>query len=198
VGLDVGLEHFATLSTGEHIPNPRHCRRGEKALARRQQARDRKKRGSKNRRRANLLVAKAYRKIRNQRRDFHHKTARTIVQAHGAIAVEKLNVAGMVQNHCLAKSISDAGWARFITILTHKAEEAGVVVVAVNPSGTSQECSACGRSVPKDLSQRWHLCPYADCGLSLQRNHNSALALLNRAGLACTVAVAPAVESHVL
>jgi putative transposase len=198
VGIDVGLEHFATLSTGEHIPNPRHFRRGEAVLAKRQQSLARKKRASKSRRRAKVLVARAHRKVRDQRRDFHHKTARHIVQAHGALAVEKLNTAGMVHNHCLAKSISDAGWAQFLAILTHKAAEAGVVVVAVNPSGTSQTCSGCGRAVPKDLSQRWHLCPYEDCSLSLQRDHNAALAILNRAGLARAVASAPAAESHVL
>jgi putative transposase len=109
VGLDVGLEHFATLSTGEHIANPRHLRQGEALLARRQQALARKKRGSANRRRAKLLVARAHRKVRDQRRDFHHKTARQIVHAHGAIAVEALNTAGMVRNHRLAKSICDAG-----------------------------------------------------------------------------------------
>ena len=98
--------------------------------------------------------------------------------------MEKLNTAGMVRNPGLAKSISDAGWAQFITILTTKAEEAGLVVVVVNPAGTSQVCSGCGRMVPKTLSDRWHTCPYEDCGLSLQRDHNSARALLNRKGFA--------------
>jgi putative transposase len=196
VGIDVGVEHFATLSTGVHIPNPRHFRHGETLLAHRQQALARKKRGSRNRHRATVLVARAHRKVRDQRRDFHHKTALALVRAHGAIAVEKLNTAGMMRNHCLAKSISDAGWAQFIAILTHKAAEAGVVVVAVNPAGTSQMCSGCGRAVPKDLSQRWHLCPA--CGLSIHRDHNSARAILHRAGLARAVAVAPAAESQVL
>jgi putative transposase len=108
-----------------------------------------------------------------------------------------------VRNHTLAKSMSDAGWNQFLTILTHKAEEAGVVVVVVNPAGTSQVCSGCGRSVPKTLCDRWHTCPYEDCGLSLQRDHNSAREILNRAGLAdplrgYPVAVAPAAESQVL
>ena len=196
VGIDVGLEHFATLSTGAHIPNPRHFRHGETLLARRQQALARKKHGSRNRHRAKMLVARAHRKVRDQRRDFHHKTALALVRAHGAIAVEKLNTAGMVRNPCLAKSIGDAGWAQFIAILTHKAAEAGVVVVAVNPASTSQMCSGCGRAVPKDLSQRWHLC--SACGLSIHRDHNSARAILHRAGLARAVAVAPAAESQVL
>jgi putative transposase len=201
VGIDVGLEHFATLSTGQHIPNPRHFRHGAAVLAQRQQALARQKRGSRNRRRAKVLVARAHRKIRDQRRDFHHKTARHIVRGHGAIAVESLRVANMVRNPSLAKSISDAGWNQFLAILSAKAEEAGLLVVVVNPAGTSQECSGCGRSVPKDLSVRWHTCPYEDCGLSLGRDHNSARAILNRAGLAdplrgYPVASAPAAESH--
>ena len=103
---------------------------------------------------------------------------------HGAIAIEGLRIKNMVRNPHLAKSISDAGWNQFLTILTTKAEEAGLVVVVVNPAGTSQVCSGCGRVVTKTLSDRWHTCPYEDCGLSLQRDHNSARAILNRAGLA--------------
>ena len=141
--------------------------------------------------------------MRDQRRDFHHKTARQIVRSHGAIAVEGLRVASMVRNPCLAKSISDAGWNQFLAILSAKAEEAGLLVVVVNPAGTSQQCSGCGRTVPKDLSVRWHTCPYEDCGLSVHRDHNAALAILHRAGLAdplrgYPVAVALAAESHVL
>jgi putative transposase len=201
VGIDVGLEHFATLSTGEHIPNPRHFRHAAELLARRQQALARKKRGSRNRRRAKLLVARAHRKVRDRRRDFHHKTARQIVRSHGAIAVEGLRVANMVRHPALAKSISDVGWNQFLTILSAKAEEAGLLVVVVHPAGTSQLCSGCGRAVPKDLSVRWHTCPYGDCGLSLHRDHNAALTILSRAGLAdplrgYPVAVAPAAESH--
>jgi putative transposase len=152
-------------------------------------------------RRAKVLVTRAHRRIRNKRMDFHHQQARKIVNRHGAIAVEGLRIKNMVRNPCLAKSISDAGWNQFVTILTHKAAEAGVVVVVVNPAGTSQVCSGCGRVVPKTLSDRWHTCPYEDCGLSLQRDHNSARAILNRAGLAdplrgYPVAVAPAAESY--
>jgi putative transposase len=201
--LDVGLEYFATLADGSHIDNPRYFREAEAVVARRQRRRDRKKRGSKNRRRATLLVAKAHRRIHNKRLDFHHQEARKIVDRHGALAVEGLRIKNMVRNPCLAKSISDAGWNQFLTILTAKAAEAGLVVVVVNPAGTSQVCSGCGRTVPKTLSDRWHICPYEDCGLSLQRDHNSAREILNRAGLSdplrgYPVAVAPAVESQVL
>jgi putative transposase len=192
----VGLEYFATLADGGHTDNPRYFREAEDLLGRRQRRRDRKKRGSKNRRRANLLVAKAHRHIRNKRLDFHHQQARKIVDRHGAIAVEGLRINNMVRNHSLAKSISDAGWNQFVTILTTKAEEAGLVVVVVNPAGTSQVCSGCRRPVPKTLSDRCHTCPYEECGLSLQRDHNSAREILNRAGLARAVASAPAAESH--
>jgi putative transposase len=194
--IDVGLEYFATLADGSHIANPRYLREAEEALARRQRRLQTKRRGSKNRRRAKVLVARAHRRIRNKRLDFHHQEARKIVARHGAIAVEGLRIKNMVRHPHLAKSISDAGWNQFLTILTIKAEEAGLVVVVVNPAGTSHVCSGCGRVVTKTLSDRWHTCPYEDCGLSLQRDHNSAREILNRAGLARAVAVAPAAESH--
>jgi len=176
----------------------RYLRAADAVLTRRQRRLQTKKRGSKNRRRAKMLVAKAHRRIRNKRQNFHHQEARKLVDRHGALAIEGLRIKNMVRNHCLAKSISDAGWNQFLTILVTKAEEAGLRVVVVNPAGTSQVCSGCGRSVPKTLSDRWHTCPYEDCGLSLQRDHNSARELLNRAGLARAVACAPAAESHVL
>jgi putative transposase len=196
--IDVGLEYFATLADGSHIDNPRYFREAEDVLAPRQRSRDRKKRGSKHRRRANLLVAKAHRRIRNKRLNFHHEKARKIVNRYGALAVEGLRVKNMVRNPHLSKSIADAGWSQFLTILTTKAEEAGLVVVVVNPAGTSQVCSGCGRPVPKTLSERWHTCPYEDCGLSLQRDHNSAREILNRSGLGRAVALVPAAESQVL
>jgi putative transposase len=201
--IDVGLEYFATLADGSHIANPRYLREAEETLARRQRRLQTKRRGSKNRRRAKVLVARAQRRIRNKRLDFHHQEARKIVAGHGAIAVEGLRIKNMVRKPHLAKSVSDAGWNQFLTILTIKAEEAGLVVVVVNPAGTSQVCSGCGRGVTKSLSDRWRTCPYEDCGLSLQRDHNSAREILNRAGLAdplrgYPVAVVPAAESHTL
>ena len=155
MGIDMGLEHFAPLADGTHIANPRYLREAQEVLTRRQRKLQTKRRGSKNRRRARLLVAKAHRRIRNKRSDFHHQQARTIVDAHGALAKEGLRLKNMVRNPCLAKSISDAGWNQFLTILTHKAAEAGVVVVVVNPAGTSQVCSGCGRGVPSAKSGRF-------------------------------------------
>lgn len=124
-------------------------------------------------------MAKAHAKVRNQRRDFLHKESRKLVNAYELIAVEELNVKGMVKNHRLAKSISDAGWSEFLAMLCYKAEEAGSRVVKVNSSGTSQECSRCGMHVSKTLSVRVHECPY--CGLVLDRDVNAARNILARA-----------------
>src|SRR5205085_11292947 len=116
--LDVGLEYFATLADGSHVDNPRYLREAKEALARRQRTLQTKRRGSKNRRRAKVLVARAHRRIRNKRSNFHHLEARKIVDRHGAIAIEGLRVKTMVRNPHLSKSISDAGWNQFLTILT--------------------------------------------------------------------------------
>jgi len=110
--------------------------------------------------------------VRRQRQDFHHKTALTLVQSNDTIYHEDLQTANMVKNHHLAKSISDAGWAAFLTILSFKAACAGRKVIAVSPAFTSQMCSGCGSLVSKGLSVRWHYCP--DCGTSLHRDHNAA------------------------
>jgi putative transposase len=136
----------------------------------------RHKKGSHRRRKAVVLLAKAHQHVRNQRRDFHHREAAQLVKAYDVIYYEELQVASMVQNHSLAKSISDAGWAAFLAILAFKAAGAGKRVQAVNPAFTSQRCSGCGVIVQKGLSVRWHSCP--GCGTSLHRDHNAALNML--------------------
>jgi putative transposase len=118
------------------------------------------------------LLVKAHLKVKRQRADFHHKTARTSVRANDEIHHEDLQVRKMVRNHHLAKSISDAGWSAFLTILSVKAACAGRSVVAIRPAFTSQRCSGGGALVHKGLSVRWHTCP--DCGTSLRRDHNAA------------------------
>ena len=110
--------------------------------------------------------------MRRARQDFHHKTALALVRANDTVYHEDLQIRNMVQNRHLAKSISDAGWAAFLTILSFKAACAGRSVVAVNPAFTSQRCSGCGIIVSQGLSVRWHSCP--DCGTSLHRDHNAA------------------------
>jgi putative transposase len=171
-GIDLGIEAFATLSDGARIFSPGWYRRTERALKTAQRRVSRRKQGSNRRRKAVTLLAKAHQKVRRQRQDFHHKTALALVREHDVVYHEDLQTANMVKNHHLAKSISDAGWAAFLTILTYKAACAGRRVVAVNPAFTSQRCSGCGVLVQKGLSVRWHRCP--DCGTSLHRDHNAA------------------------
>jgi putative transposase len=173
IGIDLGIEHFATLSTGEQIANPKHYRRAEKALKKAQRRVSRRQKGSKRRRKAKAQLAKAHLKVKRARLDFCHKVAHELVQRFDTIAVEKLNIHGMVRNHPLAKAISDAGWGLFLSVLAAKAANAGRRVVEVNPAGTSQQCSGCGETVPKKLSVRWHSCPYCEC--SLHRDLNAAL-----------------------
>ncbi len=180
VGIDVGLESFATLSNGETIANPRLLRRAERHLKTAQRRVSRRKKGSERRKKARVLLAKAHLKVRRTRLDFCHKTAHGLVARFDTIAVEKLNIKGMVKNHHLAKSISDAGWGLFVSVLTHKAESAGREVVAVNPAYTSQNCFNCGMRVPKKLSVRLHSCPH--CGFEAHRDHNAALNILKSGG----------------
>lgn len=179
VGVDVGLENFATFSTGEVIENPQFLRESERELktAQRRVSRRTSKRSNR-RRKAVKLLAKKHRKIARQRADFHHKTALNIVREFDVVAVEDLNVKGMVKNHHLAKSISDAGWSQFLSILTNKAESAGRQVVKVNPSYTSQDCSQCGDRVRKSLAVREHRC--VACGFVAHRDHNAAINIKNK------------------
>jgi putative transposase len=177
-GIDVGLESFATLADGTHIQTPGFYRRAQAYLRRCQRRVARRQKGSHRRKKAVVVLAKAHQHIARQRHDFHHKTALDLVRAHDTIAYEDLQTANMVKNHRLAKSIQDAGWAAFVTILSFKAAYAGRSVEAVPPAYTSQRCSGCGREVWKGLSVRWHQCPYEDCGTSLHRDHNAALNIL--------------------
>lgn len=178
VGLDVGLSAFVTLSDGTEIENPRHYRTAQARLRRAQRKVARRQRGSNSRKKAVLLLQKAHAQIRNQRANFHHQLSRRLVNLHGVIAVEELNVKGLAGG-MLAKSVADAGWSAFINKLAYKAESAGRVLVKVDPRGTTQSC-LCGARVPKTLSQRWHEC--GECGLSAPRDHVSAL-LIERLGL---------------
>lgn len=175
-GIDVGLKVFLITADGEVVENPRHSRRGEKHLAKAQRRVSRRKKGSNRRRKAVQLLAKAHQKVRRQRRDFHHKTALALLRVNDTLYLEDLRVANMVRNRHLAKSISDAGWARFRTILEARAACAGRRVVAVPPAYTSRDCSGCGARIPKSLSVRTHVC--TSCGLVLDRDENAALNIL--------------------
>ena len=176
VGIDLGLESFLMTDAGAAVPNPRPLRLAQALLRRAQRSLARKAKASQRRRKQRRRVARLHEHVANIRRDFHHKTARALVQAFDVICHEDLQVKNMVQNHCLAQSISDAAWGQFIAILYGKAEGAGRRMIAVDPRGTSQTC-ICGEPVPKELSERWHLCPR--CHLSLPRDQVSALLVKN-------------------
>ncbi len=186
IGLDVGLKVFLADSEGSVVENPRYYRSGQKRLAHAQRTVCRRKQGSHRRRKANRVVACKHLKVGRQRRDFHFKTAKQYAERYGRICVEALNVAGMVKNHHLAKSIHDASWSAFLDILTDKAERAGHEVVRVPARFTTQKCSGCGEYVQKSLSVRTHICP--SCGLVEDRDVNAAKNIL-QAGLRVEVAL---------
>ena len=177
VGIDLGLTSFFATSEGEMVEPPRYYRRSQKKLRRAQRSVSRKKKRSNRRCKARERIAKLHEKTANQRRDFHHKRARKLVDTYGLIAHESLNVKGIARSH-LAKTTHDAGWAQFLQILQYKAEEAGTRVVAVDPRNTTQACSRCGAlpEVKKTLSERVHAC--ATCGYAADRDLNAARNIL--------------------
>jgi len=186
VGIDLGLENFATLSNGEIISNPRHLRKSEERLKEIQCVYSIKKSKAKGRK-----LTKLHRKIVNQRNDFLHKQSRGLVNRFDLIAYEDLNIKGMskrcrsVENEDgsfapngqsaksgLNKSINDAAWGKFIAMVIYKVEDTGKYAVAINPRNTSQICSNCGALEKKKLSQRVHNCSV--CGYAVHRDLNSA------------------------
>lgn len=181
IGIDVGLTTLAVLSDGSEIHNPQWTRNSEVALARSNRNLARKKRGSKNRCKAIEGLRRVHQSIRGSRRSYLHAVSQFLVGNFDLIAYEKLSIRGMARGH-FAKSIMDAAWGELIWQLKYKAEKAGVWVVPVDAKGTTQLCSGCGTKVPKDIEQRRHECP--SCGLSLGRDHNAALNVLQR-GLRC-------------
>jgi putative transposase len=178
VGIDLGLKNFATLSTGESIGSPKHLRNAEGKLVRAQRKLSRKKKGSANRKKARLRVARLHEHVTNQRKDFLHKLSRNVVDRFGFIAIEDLNVSGMIRNRRLSKSISDSGWYTFVTMCQYKAQVAGGYVEKVNrffPS--SKTCSCCGFVNPDlQLSEREWVCP--ECNSYLDRDVNAAVNIL--------------------
>jgi putative transposase len=176
IGIDVGLEHFANLSDGTMVDNPRFLIKSERKLKRLQRRLNRRKLGSKNRKKARYRFSLICEKIRNQRKDFQHKLSCHIVKEYGTIVIEDLNIESMVKHPYLSKHIKDASWGSFTEMLRYKAENAGARIVKINPRGTSQICSQCRNEVPKTLAQRWHFCP--KCGISLHRDINSAINIL--------------------
>jgi putative transposase len=171
VGIDMGLEVFAALSTGEMIDNPRWFRVSEKKLAILQRKRSRCKKGGCQYRELTRQIGKLHEKIANQRRDFHHKLSRKLVDQYGLIFVESLNVHGLCQSQ-VSKSMADAGWSQFLFFTRYKAENAGRARPEVDAKNTSQLCPMCGCLVKKSLSIRVHHCP--NCGYTVARDVASA------------------------
>ncbi len=174
IGIDVGLLHLAVTSDGSKFDNPRHLRKAERNLKRKQQKLARKKKGSNRRDKARRLVAHAYQRVADARRDCLHKLSRRFVNENQVIVVEDLHVKGMVKNHNLAKAISDASWGMLVNFITYKAERDGKAFVKTNrffPS--SKACSQCGAIHDKmTLDVRHWTCPR--CGARHDRDINAA------------------------
>jgi putative transposase len=177
IGIDLGLKAFLVTSDGESVAPPQHYRKAQAALRRAQRKVVRRQKGSKRRAKAVSLLQKQHQRIGNLRRDFHHKTARALVMRYGTVVHEDLNIRGIARSR-LAKSTLDVAWGSFLQILSHKAEEAGVTVIAVPPHNTTQACSRCGAlpSVPKTLADRVHRCAF--CGYVADRDLNAAQNIL--------------------
>ncbi|MGB7273240.1 MAG: transposase [Geitlerinemataceae cyanobacterium] len=177
-GIDVGLKEFLTTSEGETVAIPQHYRQAQKRLRVIQKRVSRRQKGSNRRKKTVKQLGKQYKKVADKCKDFHFKTANNLLKKYDVVAVEDLNIKGLARTR-LAKSVLDAGWSNFLSILTNKAENAGLLVIPVKASGTSQDCSNCGVKVPKKLHERWHNCTH--CGCSLDRDQNAALNIKNRA-----------------
>ena len=178
VGIDVGLESFATFSNGEKIDNPRFFRTEEKKLARAQQKLSQAEKGTPERRKHRRILARIHCHIADKRKDFAHKLSHSLVQKYQLIAFEKLNVKDMRENGFkgIRKSIGDVAWIQFMQFTAYKAGYAARTVAFVDPHNTSKRCSRCGQLVEKKLSDRVHSC---SCGLVLDRDHNASINILS-------------------
>jgi putative transposase len=167
-----------TTSDGDLVKIPQYYRKSQKRLRVIQKRVSRRKKGSNRRQKSVTQLGKQHKKVADKRKDFHFKTANNLLKRYDVVAVEDLNVRGLARTR-LAKSILDAGWSSFLSILANKAEKAGLLVITVIASGTSQDCSNCGVKVLKKLHVRWHDCPHCRC--SLDRDLNAAINIRNRA-----------------
>lgn len=196
VGIDLGLTHFAILSDGTKIDSPRFLRRAEKKLKKAQQDLSRKARGSKNRAKVRIKVARAHARTADARREFHHQLSTKIIRENQAVAVEDLAVKGLARTR-MAKSVHDAGWSTFTAMLEYKAALYGRTFHRIGRfEPTSQVCSACGvKDGPKPLSVRVWTC--RACGTVLDRDINAAINIAKAAGLAVSACGARVRPVHV-
>ncbi|AXH00429.1 transposase (plasmid) [Deinococcus wulumuqiensis] len=177
VGIDLGTNpNFLITSDGEFVEAPRHFNKAERKIGLLQRKAAKKKRGSRRHRELKRQIAAEHRRVANRRRDFHHKTARTLVNRHDAIFHEDLNIIGLARTRT-AKGVLDAGWASFINILSLKAANAGRTVLGVDPKYTSQDCSQCGHRQKVKIG---HAYVCANCGMEMHRDQNAAVNILNR------------------
>jgi putative transposase len=201
IGIDLGTNpNFLITSEGEMVEAPRYFHKSQEKLANAQRNLARKKRSSNRRKQARRRVARLHRKVANQRRDFHHKLARRLINRYGTIVHEDLNILGLARSNT-AKSVHDAGWAQFLQILAYKAAEAGRRVIGVDPRHTSQDCPVCGHREKRPLWIREYACP--QCGTPLHRDVAAAQNVLARArtepsGVGTALAVSPCPRSPAL
>lgn len=181
IGIDLGLTHFCITSNGSKFDNPRHTTKYARNLKKKQQSLARKQKSSKNRYKAKSKVSKVHSKIRRVREDFLHKLSRKIVNENQVIAVENLNVKGMVRNHNLAKAISDCGWGQFCTMLKYKSEWSGKTYIEVDRFfASSKTCSVCLNRVDSlSLDIRDWTC--SQCNTHHDRDVNAAINIRNEA-----------------
>ncbi len=175
-GIDIGLTHFAILDSGEKVANPRHLKKSEANLRRKQKALSRAKKGSKGRAKARLLVAKAHERVGNARNDFQHKLSRQIIDENQAVVVETLKVKNMLMNHKLAKHISDASWSSFFAKLEYKAKRSGCHLIKIDQwYASSKTCHCCGyKAEEMPLSVRKWDCPNCQAK-DIDRDINAAI-----------------------